>query len=64
MHSSSLCAIIDDCVIVGDIGFEVALSGDGIISLGAKGSKLLSPGSDSIFFLSGFVVLFGLDTGS
>jgi len=35
VHSSSLCAIIDDCVIVGDIGFEVALSGDGIISLGA-----------------------------
>ena len=47
MHLSGGLVVSDNLVIVFDVALKSSLSGDGIVSLGGKGSKLLSPSGDS-----------------
>ena len=50
VHSSVFGVGLDDGVIVINVGFEDALSNDGVVSLSGKSSEFLGPGSDSRVF--------------
>jgi len=64
VHGSRVLVIDDNCLVVGDVGLEVAFSGDGVGSLGGQGGELFGPGVDSLFLGGGLVVFDFLDAGS
>ena len=63
VHSSGVLVIHDNSFVVGNIGLEVTLPGDGVGSLAGEGSEELGPGVDSVFLDGGLGILLFLDVG-